>query len=164
MKCEADSLAQSSEFFESLLERARRERIPLMGGIELTSRCNLRCVHCYCGDKRDSAAGDGLSTTRTLRLLDELADAGCMFLIFTGGDPLLRDDFRRIYRHARAAGTIVSVYTNGSLVTPEIEQAFRDMPPPASWKCRSTAQPRRPTKGLPAFPVRSSVASRVSGG
>ena len=139
----SDQLAASEAFFRSLMETARRARIPLSGGIDLTARCNLDCVHCYIRERAGGSteqaprsvepqtlAADGeMTTARLLRLLDEIADAGCLFLILTGGEPLLRRDFGTIYRHARERGIQVTVYTNGTLVSGAVVDLFRAHPP-----------------------------------
>ena len=99
--------------FRRLVERAARELIPLDVSLELTSRCNFRCQHCYI---HDFNAADGVSTSRLLELLDELAGMGTLFLALTGGEPLLRRDWSVIARRARALGFQVTLLTNGSLV------------------------------------------------
>ena len=62
-------------------------------------------------------------------IIDEIADAGCLFLLFTGGDPFLREDFIDIYCYAIMRGMIVTVFTNGSLVSDEIVEVFKKFPP-----------------------------------
>lgn len=80
--------AQGLEADADFLQRFRREiagrRVPFTGSIELTRRCNLRCVHCYCGDQDSirEAQGEELSRDRWMSLLDELAEAGCLDLLF----------------------------------------------------------------------------------
>lgn len=89
----------------------RKALAPFIGQIELTYRCSFRCVHCYC---RGSAGQEPeLSTAEFKRLLDELRAEGCLWLTFTGGDCLLREDFRHLYAYAKQRGFIVSIMTNG---------------------------------------------------
>ena len=73
--------------------------MPVSGAFDLTYRCNLRCVHCYCGHAtaQSPAQGAELGTDEVLRLLAEAADAGCLQLVLSGGEPLLRRDFAQIY-------------------------------------------------------------------
>lgn len=99
--------------------------VPAKGSLELTDRCNLRCVHCYI---RDNISAD-LSTAQWLSILDQIADAGCLQLLLTGGEPLLRQDFMQLYVHAKRLGMLVAVFTNGTLLTPEHIAMFRDLPP-----------------------------------
>jgi radical SAM protein with 4Fe4S-binding SPASM domain len=120
-----------SAYFEDFFRRAEAARVPLGGSLELTRRCNLRCVHCYLGpQERVCAASDReMSTAQVISVLDQIVDAGCLELLITGGDPLLRRDFPEIYRHARLAGLAVTVFTNGTPVTERIVALFQDLPP-----------------------------------
>ena len=99
--------------FRRLVERAARELIPLDVSLELTRRCNFRCRHCYIPDFH---APDGVSTSRLLEVLEELAEMGTLFLALTGGEPLLRRDWDVVARRARELGFQVTLLTNGSLV------------------------------------------------
>jgi MoaA/NifB/PqqE/SkfB family radical SAM enzyme len=68
-------------------------------------------------------AGPGrkeLSTRGFKQVLDRLADAGCLTVALSGGEPLLRDDFLEIYAHAQAKGLVVTILTNGTLLTPRL--------------------------------------------
>ncbi len=56
-------------------------------------------------------------------------EAGCLMFLFTGGEPLLRHDFEEIYLHAKRSGLIVTVFTNGTLVTKRLAALFHDWPP-----------------------------------
>ncbi len=102
--------------FTALVQRAAREYIPLDVSIELTNRCNHRCAHCYIPD---FDAPDGISTDRILRLLDELAELGTLFLALTGGEPLLRREWPVIAHRARQLGFHVMLLTNGALIDEE---------------------------------------------
>ncbi len=86
--------------------------------IELTYRCNLRCIHCLC-PSRDKGRKE-LSTRGLKRVLDRLAGAGFLTVNLSGGEPLLREDFLELYAHARAKGLIVTILTNGTLLTPPL--------------------------------------------
>jgi radical SAM protein with 4Fe4S-binding SPASM domain len=70
-----------------------------------------------------------LKTEQILSLLDEITEAGCLFLLITGGEPLLRKDFPRIYTHAKQNGLIPTVFTNGTLITKSVAALFRKFPP-----------------------------------
>jgi MoaA/NifB/PqqE/SkfB family radical SAM enzyme len=85
-------------FSESLHRRVGGANIPLTGTIEVTRRCPLTCAHCYNNlPMRDPAAAQELSYAEHCRLLDELSDAGCLWLLYTGGEILARRDFLDIY-------------------------------------------------------------------
>ena len=123
----ADTCGDSSEFFRMLRGVADRAGIPVAAAIALTYRCNFRCVHCYAHSSEDRDSE--LSCTAWIGIIDQLAEAGCLFLLITGGEPLLRPDFRDIYIHAKRRGMLVTVFTNGSLVDESHVRLFKDYPP-----------------------------------
>jgi radical SAM protein with 4Fe4S-binding SPASM domain len=122
---------EDREFIKGFNQKAAQLRVPVSGSIDLTHRCNLRCVHCYLGDHKGQGGLAGLETgtARTLSLIDEITEAGCLFLLITGGEPLLRKDFAEIYRHAKMNGLVVTLFTNGTLITDEVLALFDDLPP-----------------------------------
>jgi len=92
---------------------------------ELTNHCNFHCVHCYLHtDSRRE-----LNTQEIFRVLDELEEAGVLSLTLTGGEPLLRKDFPEIYRYAHGKGFLLTVFTNGSRITPDYVKLFQEFPP-----------------------------------
>jgi AdoMet-dependent heme synthase len=92
--------------------KALRLGIPLSVQLDLTYRCNERCVHCYL-DHDDH----GEMTTPEIRgLLDQLAEAGVFFLTMSGGEILLRKDFFDILEYARALLFCVKLKTNAILI------------------------------------------------
>jgi radical SAM protein with 4Fe4S-binding SPASM domain len=114
----------------AVLHRAVSGRIPLNGSIALTHRCNLCCVHCYLGHERHAAPEGGeRDTAFWLSVLDQAAAAGCLNLLITGGEPLLRQDFAEIYTRAKRLGLLVTVFTNATLVDEAILELFADLPP-----------------------------------
>jgi len=126
MECTQAKQLSNTDYLRQFSRKAAQQRIPLSGSIDLTHRCNLRCVHCYIGSR---AAQQELSAAQLVSILDEITDAGCLYFLITGGEPLLRKDFADIYRHARTNGLLVTVFTNGTLITDEILELFRDLPP-----------------------------------
>ena len=119
------------EFMDELRRRIARERIPCTGSLEPTHRCNLKCVHCYLGDRRTHKASDGreLDTSEWLRMIDQMAEAQCLELLITGGEPLLRSDFAEIYTRARERGILTAVFTNATLVDDRMAALLADLPP-----------------------------------
>jgi radical SAM protein with 4Fe4S-binding SPASM domain len=115
------------DFAVSLQKKVGQGRYPFAGTIELTPFCNLKCVHCYitpCEVK-----GNLLSTAELCRIIDEMAEAGCLWLLLTGGEPLLRPDFLDIYAHAKNKGILISLFTNATLLTPAIADYLAEFPP-----------------------------------
>jgi len=110
------------ELGEELLAQLQGRRYPLGGSLELTERCNLACVHCYVNQpagNREAAARE-MTTAQVTGILDQLAEAGCLFLLLTGGEPLLRPDFCDIWRYAKRKGMLLTLFTNGTLLTPHL--------------------------------------------
>lgn len=99
--------------------------------LELTERCNNACVHCFINrPARDrEAAARELSTARWQDVLTQAAELGALSIRITGGEPLLRPDFPEIYLFARRLGLQVMLFTNGRLITPELADLFRRVPP-----------------------------------
>lgn len=106
-------------------------RVPLEGTLETTFRCNLACVHCYVNQPAGSRAERAreLPLERLKDLVDEFAAEGCLDLLLTGGEVLLRPDFPELYLHAVRAGLRVTVFTNGTLVTDRIAELFAEYHP-----------------------------------
>ena len=121
---------QYAEFSKWLHTRVGNRHIPVMGSIELTMRCNLRCQHCYIPlPERASHAKRELNRVEVEHILDEITDAGCLWLLLTGGEPLLRKDFLEIYTYAKRKGMLVTIFTNGTLVTPRIADHLAEWRP-----------------------------------
>ncbi|OGW55347.1 MAG: hypothetical protein A2Y81_00830 [Nitrospirae bacterium RBG_13_43_8] len=129
MECTQTNFPSNKEYLTEFNKKSAQLRIPLTGGIDITHRCNLRCVHCYLGDQPHNMMHNEMSTKKILSVLDEITDAGCLYFLISGGEPLLRKDFPEIYRHARNNGLLVTVFSNGTLVTDKILELFSDLPP-----------------------------------
>lgn len=119
--CEFDREVTLDEFSRNILDFIGNGRYPLSGTIELTPRCSVNCVHCYINE----AAGDETIKAKELtgsqwkNILDQMAEAGTFFLTITGGEPLLRPDFDEIFQYARRKGMIVTLFTNGTMLSQE---------------------------------------------
>ena len=81
-----------------------------------TNRCNLECVHCYAGAESEPKAGE-LTTAEGKRLLDDLADYGAPVVLFSGGEPMVREDLAELVAYAADAGIRPVLSTNGTLLT-----------------------------------------------
>ncbi|MBN1543327.1 radical SAM protein [candidate division KSB1 bacterium] len=97
----------------------------------MTERCNNACLHCYINLPKDdpTAIARELSTDRWKNILQQAADLGALTVRFTGGEPLLRDDFSELYLFARRLGLRVMLFTNARLITPELADLFVQIPP-----------------------------------
>lgn len=91
--------------------------------LELTYRCNERCVHCYVDDASEANVRKELTLEEYRLILDQLRQMGCIHILLTGGEVCLRKDFLEIARYAVSSGFLVDIYTNGiSLTDLQFEQ------------------------------------------
>ena len=85
--------------------------------LNVTRRCNLKCIHCYAGSQESTGLSE-LSTDEWLRVLDDLAEFGCPVVLFSGGEPLLHPDIVVLAKHAVASGMRAVISSNGTPLTP----------------------------------------------
>lgn len=106
---------------------------PLGGHLdmELTERCNNDCIHCSINRAGNDceAREKELKTREWKDLLLQAAELGVLSVRFTGGEPLLREDFVEIYRFARNLGLKVILFTNARLITSQLAGLFSKIPP-----------------------------------
>lgn len=108
-------------------------RRPLLNrlDLELTERCNNNCIHCYINLPADDSIAKKreLSTEEIKDILREATSLGCLTVRFTGGEPLVREDFEELYLFARKLGLKVVLFTNATLITPHLAEIFARIPP-----------------------------------
>lgn len=121
-------------------EKLRTDKTPLWKGdgpllrrldIELTERCNNNCIHCYINLPVDDqkAIQKELSTNDLKEILKEAASLGCLSVRFTGGEPLVREDFEELYVFTRRLGLKVLIFTNATLINARLVKLFSKIPP-----------------------------------
>lgn len=91
-----------------------------------TKACNLSCKHCY-ANADSSEAEDELSTEEAKEFIDDLADYNVPVLLFSGGEPLMRDDLDELIGYAVDKDLRVTISTNGTLITEERGERFKDL-------------------------------------
>lgn len=119
------------DFSQALHHRVVGSRVPLVGTIEVTHRCPLECAHCYNNlamDDHEARTGE-LSYEEHCRVLDEITEAGCLWLLYTGGEILARRDFLDIYAYAKSKGLLITLFTNGTMITPKIADFLAERRP-----------------------------------
>ncbi|MGA8504312.1 MAG: radical SAM protein [Candidatus Sulfotelmatobacter sp.] len=118
-------------FSADLHQRQSGQRAPMQVTIEVTRRCPLECQHCYnnlpMGDQ--DARIREMTTEEHLRMLDELVDMGCFWLLYTGGEIFARKDFLEIYTYAKKKGFLITLFTNGTLINEKIADYLAEWPP-----------------------------------
>jgi len=92
----------------------------------MTKRCNLKCVHCYAFAENESYRGNELSTQEGMDMIDDLASYGAPVMLFSGGEPLLREDLPVLIGHAVKRGMRAVISTNGTLITEEKARIFSE--------------------------------------
>lgn len=114
---------ESYRHFSELLHRkVVAERIPVTATLEVSRRCPLDCSHCYNNlamDDPEARAGE-LTLEEIRRILDEMCDAGVLWLLLTGGEIFARADFLDIYDYAKRKGFLITLFTNGTMITERI--------------------------------------------
>jgi radical SAM protein with 4Fe4S-binding SPASM domain len=125
------NVAAYADLSRSIHKHYSGQRAPLEVSIEVTRRCPLECLHCYnnlpMGDLQ--ARRRELSTEEHFKLLDQLAQLGCLWLLYTGGEIFARKDFLEIYTYAKKKGFLITLFTNGTLIGERTADYLRQWPP-----------------------------------
>jgi len=115
----------------SLWDKMKSSRKIFSFDLEITARCNNDCSHCYinlpAGDQ--AAKEQELTPAEIGRIADEAIALGAVWVLITGGEPLLREDFEEIYHLLKRKGLLVSVFTNATMVKQEHVDLFKKYPP-----------------------------------
>ena len=112
-----------SALMQEMSERALRLGVPLSVQLDLTYRCNEKCVHCYL-DHDDHGE---MTTVEIKHLLKEMAEAGVFILTLSGGEIFLRKDFFEILEYARALTFCIKLKTNAVLIREAQAARLRDL-------------------------------------
>ncbi len=115
-----------------LYSKASKNRIPLGGTFELSPVCNFSCRMCYVRKTKEEMRRMGreeIPWTKWLKLGQECRDAGMLYLLLTGGEPFLYPHFRELYEALHDMGLLISINTNGTLITEETMTWLRERAP-----------------------------------
>jgi radical SAM protein with 4Fe4S-binding SPASM domain len=105
------------------IQRTVERHLPWSVHLDLTYRCNERCIHCYL-DHEDHGE---MTNAEIKNVLDQLAEAGTLFLTFSGGEIFLRADLFDLIAYARKLYFDVSLKTNALLIDPERARKLREL-------------------------------------
>lgn len=111
---------------DRLAQRALEGNVPLSVLFELTGRCNLDCGHCYLDIAHPPPE---MSTAQALATIDQIADAGALFLALSGGELFLRRDALLVARHARARGLAIRLFTNATRIDRRLAAEIAELRP-----------------------------------
>lgn len=111
--------------------KAAAKGVPVSGTFELTPRCNLACRMCYVrmSAAEERAAGCELTADEWLRIAEAARAKGMLFLLLTGGEPLVREDFRPLFTELKKMGFMISINSNASLINDDWLEFFAKEPP-----------------------------------
>ncbi len=115
-----------------LHQKGRRLGLPVAGNFELTARCNFNCPMCYVHQTPQQLEACGkreLTADEWLKLAGEAKEQGMLFALLTGGEPLIRKDFFDIYDGMKKMGIMLSINSNGSMLSGRILERFLQDPP-----------------------------------
>lgn len=113
--------AESGKLPSHLLQFSKDKRPVVVWNV--TRRCNLKCVHCY-SNSQNIKYSDELSTEEGKALISDLASFGCPVILFSGGEPLMREDLPELVRFAVDSGIRAVISTNGTFITREKAAIF----------------------------------------
>ena len=121
-----DLFDTNTTFERQLFAKAARNRIPLYGVLELLPLCNLNCDMCYVHLSKQEMQSQGRlrSLDEWIFLAKQMKDAGTLFLLLTGGEPLLFPQFKELYCALKDMGMILTLNTNGTLINEEWAEFF----------------------------------------
>jgi radical SAM protein with 4Fe4S-binding SPASM domain len=109
---------------------AAKCRVPIQGEIEITSLCNFKCIHCYVNSRSGCPDGKNSINIELFKAIcDQLRSSGCIWLLITGGEPLIHPNFTEMWKYAWESGLRLSLFTNGSLICDEHVNLFSSFPP-----------------------------------
>ena len=110
---------------------AAEKKVPLYGVLELLPVCNLNCDMCYVRMSREEMEQVGRLCTieEWTKVAEDMMKAGTLFVLLTGGEPLLYPHFRELYQKLRGLGMIVTINTNGTLIDEEWADFFAENKP-----------------------------------
>ena len=90
----------------------------------MTRRCNLKCIHCY-SSSRNIRYRNELTTDEGKKLISDLADFGSPVILFSGGEPLMREDLPELVKFAVDRGIRAVISTNGTLLTKKTAEILK---------------------------------------
>ncbi len=113
-------------YYSKIFGKTIEQKIPFIIHWELTYRCNLKCQHCYVIPEDGKQE---LDTRKVKEILSALARANALFLIWSGGEVLCREDFLEIIRFAYKLGFAQRIFTNGTRLSKEIIKEIKKIHP-----------------------------------
>ncbi len=113
-----------------IINKADAFKLPIGGTMELLPLCNMKCKMCYIQQTKDEIKNQGrmLSCDEWVEIAKSAKEAGVLFLLLTGGEPLMYPEFKRLYTILTDMGFIITLNTNGTLINEEWADFFAERP------------------------------------
>lgn len=127
-----DEIRRETPLTQFLFRKADISKIPLSGTFELSPICNFDCRMCYVRQTTEQVKQHSrkmMTLEQWMHLADCAEKAGMLYLLLTGGEPLLWPDFWKLYSYLSQKGFMISINTNGSMINEEAIEKFKEMPP-----------------------------------
>ncbi len=112
-----------------LHSKGRKLGMPIGGNFELTARCNFNCPMCYVHQNGPEVASRELTARQWIDLAQQARDQGMVFVLLTGGEPFVRGDFFEIYGAMKKMGLLISINSNGSMLSGQVLRRLLEDPP-----------------------------------
>lgn len=117
---------------QKLYQKAGREKIPLNGTFELSPVCNFACRMCYIRKTSEEAevhSGRMLTLEQWIALAEQAREEGMLYLLLTGGEPLVWPYFWELYEALYGMGFLIGINTNGSMIDEKVIEHWKERPP-----------------------------------
>ena len=116
-----DFMNNTSTLEEMMIQKAKQQRIPITGSIELLPLCNMNCDMCYVrlSQKEMHKIGRLRTAEEWVKLAQQMEQAGVLFLLLTGGEPLMFPALKNFYRELQQMGFVLTLNTNATLIDEE---------------------------------------------
>ena len=126
-----DIFSGATAMEKALFDSAAKTRTPIYAVMELLPLCNMNCDMCYVRLSRQEMERQGRMRTMEewLDMARQMRDSGTLFLLLTGGEPLLYPDFRTLYRQLLDLGMLLTINTNGTLIDEDWARFFGEFKP-----------------------------------
>lgn len=114
-----------------LKNKAAANRIPLISAFEISPVCNFQCRMCYVRRTRPEVerAGGLLPADWWIRVAGQAKEAGLLYPLITGGEPFLYPEIQKLLTEFNKMGLFVTMNTNAALITEEVIEWLREIPP-----------------------------------
>lgn len=125
-----ENMGKKASISKGLINMAAMSHTPISAGFELTARCTLRCKMCYIvSDNYTPCKEKELTAQQWIDIAREGVKLGLLYVQLTGGEAMMRSDFREIYTALHKMGLKITLNTNATLIDDDAIEFFKKYPP-----------------------------------